>query len=589
MCGIFGYIGKKDAAKTVTEGLKRLEYRGYDSWGIAVAHKNKIDVVKQVGAIGEVVKDNVFPKSYIGVGHTRWATHGGVTEINAHPHFSTNKDFVVAQNGIVENYQTLKENLIKKGYKFISQTDTEVIVRLIEDKYRKNKDLHKAVREAFLELKGRNTIILLSNKGDRMIGVRNGSPLVLGIGKEEYFFASDTLSFADKTKKVVFVDNNQMLDFKQGKVDLYEITSDKKLRFKPTYLNQGTIEINKEGYAHYMLKEIIEQKFTIGEATNYSEKELAPLVKAIKKADVVYTVGAGTASYVAGMIAYFLRKHAGIKAIELKAYEVGSYFELFSKKDVIIAVSQSGETADTIEALEFAKSKGVKIASIVNMMGSTVTRMSDYPYLSRSGPEICVVSTKAVTAQAAWGLLLAMTAAGKYQSVKKTLARVCVYLTDFFSEPLFKELKRLAKKLLKKEHMFVLGREQNYYATLEAGLKFKETAYKHAEGFAAGELKHGVIALIEKQTPVFAIVSNDHSKQDMLSAIAEVKARGATTIAIAKERNQLYDEFIKVEDMGVADPIVNVIPFQLLAYFLAVELGNTPDRPRNLAKSVTVK
>ena len=589
MCGIFGYVGKKDAATTVINGLKRLEYRGYDSWGVAVAHKNRLDLIKKTGAIGDFIKDNKLPKSYIGVGHTRWATHGGVTEINAHPHFSTNKEFVLAQNGIVENYLDLKEFLSKKGFKFTTQTDTEVIVRLIEEKMLKINDMREAVRQAFLELQGRNTIILLSNKGDRMIGVRNGSPLVLGIGKDEYFFSSDTLSFADRTNKVVYIDNMQMAEFYQRSVNLYNIKNGKQQLYKIIKLQQGEMAINKGEYDHFMFKEIEEQKYTLAAATGYSQKELAPLVSAVKKARTVYTIGAGTASYAAGQVAYFLRKYAGINAVELRSYEFSSFKKFLNKKDLIIAVSQSGETADTIEALEYAKDHNLKIASIVNMMGSTVTRMSDFPYFCRSGPEICVVSTKAFTAQVAWGLLLAFSVKGKQAEVKKLLNKTTELVNEIFKPSFFKQLKRLARRLLKYEHFFVLGREQNYYIALESALKIKETAYKHAEGFAAGELKHGGISLIEKNTPVFAIISNDEHQQDLMSSIAEVKARGANTFVVARENNQLFNKFIKLPDLKEADPLINVIPFQLFAYFMAVALGNTPDRPRNLAKSVTVK
>jgi glucosamine--fructose-6-phosphate aminotransferase (isomerizing) len=313
------------------------------------------------------------------------------------------------------------------------------------------------------------------------------------------------------------------------------------------------------------------------------------LVDKIKSAGTIYTVGAGTAAFAAGQIAYYLRRYAGVKAIELRSYEMNSYKDLFTEDDLVIAVSQSGETADTIEALEYAKSKGAEIASIVNMVGSTITRMSDYPYHSRSGPEVCVASTKAFTAQIAWGLLLTFTIAGVHERARDFIETLTEELEDYFVEDTFEILQKIAKSLVEYEHVFVLGKGQNFYISLEGALKIKEITYKHFEGFSAGELKHGVIALIEEGTPVFCIISEDEHKADMMSAIAEVSSRGAKTYVIGKEDNELFDEFIQTPDAGIADAIANVIPFQLISYYLGIELGNTPDKPRNLAKSVTVK
>lgn len=399
MCGIFGYVGDKTASPMILAGLKRLEYRGYDSWGIAVLDKEKdeIEVFKKTGPIGEVSGVDSLDGPKIGIGHTRWATHGGVEERNAHPHFSTDKEFILAQNGIVENYQELKKGLIEKGYEFVSETDTEVIVRLIEEKQKEHKDLRDAARAAFLDLKGRNTIILLSHKDGRIIAVRNGSPLVIGVGEGEYFFASDTLSFSDQTDKVIFMNDFQMAEYNDGEVSLFDVKSDKKLDYGVSKLDNDDFTVDKEGFDHFMIKEICDQAHTIKNAIQYSEDELADFVEVIKEANHVYIVGAGTAGFAAGQISFFLRKYANIRATELRSYELSGYENNFTKKDVLIAVSQSGETADTIEAIEIAKSKGVKIASIVNMLGSSITRISDYPFFLRSGPEISVVSTKAFT------------------------------------------------------------------------------------------------------------------------------------------------------------------------------------------------
>ncbi|HRO65226.1 MAG TPA: SIS domain-containing protein, partial [Candidatus Dojkabacteria bacterium] len=357
MCGIFGYVGKRNAGNMIVSGLKRLEYRGYDSWGVAVVTKDKlnsskIDVLKKVGAIGDLEEIKDLPESNIGVGHTRWATHGGVNYVNAHPHYASDKSFVLAQNGIVENYQELKEDLKKLGYKFETETDTEIIVHLIEEKLKTTKKFKEAVRQSFLELKGRNTIIALSTVDHRIVAVRNGSPLVVGVGDDEFFFASDTLSFLDKTNKAIFINDREMIEYKEGKLKLFNVENSEEINFKVRTLDEKQTEISKEGFDHYMIKEIVEQKHTIKEASVYSDEELQLLVHQVKKSKTVYTVGAGTAYFAASQTAFFLRKIAGIRAVELKAYEMDSYKNLFTKDDLVIAFSQSGETADTIEALE---------------------------------------------------------------------------------------------------------------------------------------------------------------------------------------------------------------------------------------------
>lgn len=594
MCGIFGYVGKRNAGNMIVSGLKRLEYRGYDSWGVAVVTKDKlnsskIDVLKKVGAIGDLEEIKDLPESNIGVGHTRWATHGGVNYVNAHPHYASDKSFVLAQNGIVENYQELKEELKKLGYKFETETDTEIIVHLIEEKLKSTKKFKEAVRQSFLELKGRNTIIALSTVDHRIVAVRNGSPLVVGVGDDEFFFASDTLSFLDKTNKAIFINDREMIEYKEGKIKLFNVESSEEIDFKVKTLDEKQTEISKEGFDHYMIKEIVEQKYTIKEASVYSDEELQPLVNQIKKSKTVYTVGAGTAYFAASQTAFFLRKIAGIRAVELKAYEMDSYKNLFTKDDLVIAFSQSGETADTIEALELAKSKGAKIASLVNMVGSTTSRMSDFSYYCRSGPEICVASTKAFTAKQAWGLLLTGSIVGKHSEMQKKIHNSANKLEGYFTEELFTQIKKLSKKLVEKEHFFVLGRGQNFNIALEAALKVKEITYKHFEGFAGGELKHGVIALVDKGTPVFVISSDDEDLENMLSASAQVKARGAWVIGVGQSNNDLFDDFIPTIQSEGIDALTNVIPFQLISYFMALELGNDPDKPRNLAKSVTVK
>lgn len=595
MCGVFGYLGKRDSAQKIVTGLKRLEYRGYDSWGIAILKNHNIKYFKKTGEIGKVDKIKLPTESNIGIGHTRWATHGGVTETNAHPHLSTDEKFAVAQNGIVENFSKLKEKLKKKGYPFYSQTDTEVIVRLIEEYLKEHNDLLEATRLAFLSLEGRNTILVLDSVNNRIIGIRNGSPMVVGIKQEsnkkykEFYLASDTLSFADKTDRIVQFKDFEMVEIDSDKVTKFDTYTGQEIDYEIEEVDFEDAKIDTDGHPHFMIKEILEQEHTVKEAVQYSKEEMKPLADKVKKAEKVFTVGSGTAAFVAGQIAYFLREYADVDARELKAYETESYRKVFTPESIIIAVSQSGETADTIEALEFAKKGGAKIASIVNMQGSTITRMSDFSYLSRSGPEICVASTKAVTSQMSWGLLLAYTIAGRQSEIKPLIENLSKQMAEFFEEEKLSNIQKLANELVGKHHFFVLGKGQNYFVALEGALKVKEISYKHFEGFAAGELKHGVIALVEDGTPVFAVVSEDRNKEDMISAAHEVKARRAFTIGIARQNNDAFSEVIKMPDGGVCDPMLNVLPFQLLSYYMGVELGYNPDKPRNLAKSVTVK
>jgi glutamine---fructose-6-phosphate transaminase (isomerizing) len=591
MCGIIGYSSHQKSSTTaqkIVQGLKKMEYRGYDSWGVAIAKPGKILIDKKTGAIGELGR-NIKNSLPLGIGHTRWATHGGVTKNNAHPHLSVGGRFAVVQNGIVENFIELKKKLQKDGYKFKTQTDTEVIVHLVH-KFLKKNDLREASRLAFLELKGRNTFVVLDHQTKTIIAVRQGSPLVVGRSKDEVLLASDTIPLLGNVPEIVYVDDNQLVEICDGKHNIYSAKSGKKVRIKVQKLEQKLEKIDKDGFPHFMIKEIFEQQYTVLEAAGYSEKELRPLVSKIKKAKKVYTLGAGTAAFAAGQIARFLR-NVGIDAQELRSYEAESYLSLINKKDLVIAVSQSGETADTLEVIEELRKKRVPIASIVNMVGSTTTRFSDYPYFSRSGPEICVASTKAYTSQVVWGYLLSQTVAGKYKQAQREISQLSKKLKKYFADKSHQRvLKNLVKRILKEEHIFVLGKNQHFYSALEGALKIKEITYKHFEGFSAGELKHGVIALVEKGTYVFGIVGgNKQEKMDVLNALAEVKARGAKVIGIADESHEFFDTHLFADDGNGLDSITKIIPFQLLSYYLALSLGNDPDKPRNLAKSVTVK
>jgi len=592
MCGIFGYLGQKNSKNIIIDGLKRLEYRGYDSWGVAVLNNGEISQYKNVG---EIQKDKGFdslPKGYIGLGHTRWATHGGVTTVNAHPHISTNKDFTLVQNGIVENFNELKNILKKKGITFVSETDTEVIVKMIEEERNGGKNLKESIIEVFKKLKGRNTIAVLDNTESKIYAIRNGSPLVVGVGKKETFLASDTLSFSPYTDQVVLLEDYDMVEIDKNYLKVFNILNlhNKSLHIKKLKTQYQSIDKGK--YDHYMMKEIVDQKETILLASNYSKAELAPLIERIKKSRRVYIIGAGTAGFAGGQIAYFLRNIAGIDALDIRSYEYKSYLPVISKDDLLIALSQSGETADTIEAIEEFQKKGCKVASLVNMLGTTISRISDFEYYTNSGPEICVASTKVFTAQCAWGYLLSMSIVNKYSNAKMNLKSLSLNIKKIFGKKSIEKIQGIVDTVYKKEHMFILGKGENFNIALEGALKIKEISYKHVEGFSAGELKHGVIALVEKGTPVFGILSDVNESKDVISAMEQVKARGALTIGVGSKRYEkepVFDWYVSTPQLDVVRSIGNVIPFQLLSYFLSVKLGNNIDKPRNLAKSVTVK
>lgn len=573
MCGIFGYIGSKNASEVILEGLKRLEYRGYDSWGIAVL-ADEIKLSKKIGAIGDLDFVHDLPKSNIGVGHTRWATHGGITEKNAHPHYSTDGKFVLAHNGIFENYKEIKNKLLEKGYKFQTQTDTEVIVRLIESK---KTNLLEAVKQAFRELEGRNTIIVLSKDG-QIIAARNGSPLVIGLNDKtgEVFFSSDTLSFAPFVNKIIVIENGQMVSLVNGKVKVWDIARNKEIKIRFEKIDFENSKVDKEGYDHFMLKEIHESPYVIKQVVNQDLSK--DFLQAVKQAKHIYTIGSGTAGLAASQIAFYLRVFAGINAISLIGADARDYYDLFNKGDLIIAPSQSGETADVLEVLEAAKKKGVTIASYVNMQGSSMGRLSDYAFQSHAGPEICVMSTKVFTSQIAWGYLLAKEISGKGKEGRENLQNLAEEIEKYLANSeTHKSLKELAKNLVKAKDIFLMGKYQNLNIIKEGMVKIIEGSYKHAHGIPAGDLKHYAITLMEKGVPVIVVISNDEAKNDVLNAVNEVKARGADVIV-----------FTSIDD-GETSAIMNIIPLQLLAYYMTVKLGNNVDKPRNIAKSVTVK
>ncbi len=589
MCGIFGYVGeKRDATEAVIEGLRRLDYRGYDSWGVAVL-SNSIEVEKQVGIVTK--ERPSLPESTVGIGHTRWATHGKVSVSNAHPHYSSDKSFVLAHNGIVENADELKVGLRQDGYEFFSETDTEAIVRLVEKKRKHTKSLEEAVRNAFKELEGRNTIIVLAANGD-IIAARNGSPLVLGSSadEKELYFSSDVFSFAPHVADILVLKNGEMAVCRDKQFTTFNIESGKKIKpqFEKNMLKDVSVDMGE--YAHFMDKEIREAPSVIRQVVAEEDARYKKLARAIKKANAVYCIGSGTAGAAAAQSAFYLRAFGNIPAKELIGAEANEYRPLIGKGDLLIAPSQSGETADVLEVLEYAKNKKATIASFINMPGSMMTRLSDYAFMANAGPEICVMSTKIFVSQIAWGYLVAKAVQGKLAEGKKNLLATARVIEKMLADGKYvDEIRVLADMLSQKEHIFLLGKGQNFQIIKEGMVKIIEGSYKHAHAIPAGDLKHYAITLMEAGVPVIVAISNDEVKADVLNAVHEVSARGAEVIGIAPENHDDFAQYLHVPDTKETSAIVSIIPLQLLAYHMAVALGNNVDKPRNIAKSVTVK
>ena len=590
MCGIFAYIGNnRNATEAVFEGLKRLDYRGYDSWGISILNKSRIQTQKNVGVVNK--KLLILPKSEIAIGHTRWATTGGVTIENAHPHMASDKSFALAQNGIVENYTKIKKWLLNKKYRFASETDTEVIVHLIEEHFKNEDNFLSAVLKAFKKCEGRNTIIILTRGGD-VIGVRNGSPLVVGVSnkKGDVYFSSDTLSFAPYVDKTITLDNGQVAIYSKNKLVIRNIKNGKIVRLN---MDKNTIKedvISKDGYKHFMIKEISEQPEVIRKVIMQNEKSMNKLTDKIRNSENVYIIGSGTAGTAAFQTAYYLRTLGNINAIGLIGAEAKDYFHLFKKNDLLIALSQSGETADVLDVIEHAKEKRVTIASYVNMQGSLITKLSDFKFLANAGPEICVMSTKVLVSQLSWGYLLAKTLQGRYKEAVSNLQKLSIN-----AEKLIKDrnsnsnINKIAKELFGSRDIFLLAKGQNLQIIREGMIKIVEAGYIHAHAIPAGDLKHYAITLMEKGVKVISVISDDENRTDTLNAINEIKARGATIIGVSPFKDNVFDKLIKVPDMGEVSAILNIMPIQILAYKIAILKGNNIDKPRNIAKSVTVK
>lgn len=608
MCGIVGYIGNGQATSFLVEGLTKLEYRGYDSAGVSILTDKGISIRKGKGRLN-VLKNSLEQKSIegsIGIGHTRWATHGEPSDINSHPHKSSKGNISVVHNGIIENYQELRNFLKERGYEFYSQTDTEVIPNLIHYFYKGN--LLDALIEATTMLRGSYAIgAICGDETDKIVAVRKDSPLIVGNGEGEYFIASDIPAVLNHTRQVYLLEDNEFVLLKKDGVTIFNKNKEKIDRelFEVTWSEDAA---EKGGYEHFMLKEIHEQPKALRDTiSSRIDKENGVFFDGLniekedlEKIDRIYIVACGTA-YHAGLIGKVAIERFAKIPVEV---DIASEFRyrnpLITDKSLMITLSQSGETADTLAAVKLAKSKGAKVIAVTNVVGSTISRESDDVIYTIAGPEIAVASTKAYTTQVLVMYLIAIYFGRKKELVSKIEEEN--YINELVNIPekidkilLDKEnIKNIAEQISKEKDMFYLGRGVDYALAMEASLKLKEISYIHTEAYAGGELKHGTIALIEKGTKVISLLTQRDLKEKMISNIVEIKSRGAYVIGVSYEDESgledIFEKVIKIPStLDVFSPLLSVVTLQLLAYYVSVEKGLDVDKPRNLAKSVTVE
>ncbi|RJE70390.1 glutamine--fructose-6-phosphate transaminase (isomerizing) [Reichenbachiella sp. MSK19-1] len=611
MCGIVAYLGNQEAYPLIIKGLKRLEYRGYDSTGVSVHEDGQLQIFKKAGKVAELensLKSQKL-KSTIGIGHTRWATHGEPNDKNAHPHFSSDKKLSIIHNGIIENYSSLKKELESKGYSFASDTDTEVLITFIEDIKSHGLTLEAAVRQALSTIEGAYAIVIMDQDNpDQLIAARKGSPMVLGIGDKEYFIASDATPIIEYTDEVVYLNDQEIAVISR---DEFKIVNIENVEQDP-YIQKVELEldaIEKGGYEHFMLKEIFEQpnsisdsmrgrvdrknnKLTLGGIHEYADH--------LAEAKRIIIIACGT-SWHSGLVAEYLFEEFCRIPVEVEyASEFRYRNPVINEGDVVIAISQSGETADTLAAIELAKSKGAIILGVVNVVGSSISRVSHEGAYLHTGPEIGVASTKAFTGQLSVLTMIVLSTAARKKTITDSKLKDLLSDLENIPEKIKKvlrkndEIEKISEKFKDAKNFLYLGRGYNFPVALEGALKLKEISYIHAEGYPAAEMKHGPIALIDEEMPVVVIATRDSSYDKIVSNIQEVKARKGVVIAIVTEGDVLIpnmaDYVIEVPQCDEAlMPLISVIPLQLLSYHIAIMRGCNVDQPRNLAKSVTVE
>jgi glucosamine--fructose-6-phosphate aminotransferase (isomerizing) len=591
MCGIIGYCGQKPAVPIVIEALKCLEYRGYDSAGIASLCDGKLLIRKDVGKVDEVIQKHNLASlpGNVAIGHTRWATHGGVTQFNAHPHSDCRGRVAVAHNGIVENNQQLRQELTKIGHKFTSETDTEVIPHLLEDELKNGCSLEQAVLNIAPRLEGSYAFLAISlDDPGKIIGTRRNNPLIVGIDATDYYISSDALAFSQYTNQVMSLENNEVVMLTPEGIEFFDAQGNKLVK-QARKLDRSWAESHKDGYQHFMLKEIMEQAHVLGQTACQDGKRFTRIALDILRANQVIVTACGTSRY-AALVGRYLFSKVGKKFCDVvMASEFGYFADSVDKNTVVIAVSQSGETADVVEGIKAAKDAGAQVISIVNRPNSILADLSHQVIYLNCGAEIAVAATKTFLSQLAIFYLLSFSmvnafdeAAAKLSSLNSDITRALDWNKS--------ELIKLSQKLKDKNDFYYIARGINFAIASEGALKLKEISYIHAEGMPAGELKHGTLALIEPGTPVVVICPADYTFLETLSNAMETKSRGAYIIGVSDRESDIYDSWVKIPEVDeLLYPMVAVVPLQLLAYYIAINRGCDPDKPRNLAKSVTVK
>ena len=591
MCGIIGYCGQKPAVPIVIEALKRLEYRGYDSAGIASLSNGRLLIKKDAGRVDEVIQKHNLASlpGIIAIGHTRWATHGGVTQFNAHPHSDCGSRVAIVHNGIVENNQQLRQELTKMGHKFTSETDTEVIPHLIEDELKNGCSLEQAVLNIAPKLEGSYAFLAISlDDPGKIVGTRRSNPLIVGIDASDHYISSDALAFSQYTNQVMGLGDNEVVMLTQEGVQFFDPKGNK-LAKQVRKLDHSWAESHKGGYQHFMLKEIMEQAQVLGQTACQDGKRFTKIALDILRANQVIITACGTSRY-AALVGRYLFSKVGKKFCDVvMASEFGYFADSVDKNTVVIAVSQSGETADIIEGVKAARDNGAQVISIINRPNSILADLSQQVIYLNCGAEIAVAATKTFLSQLAIFYLLSFSMVDGFDEATAKLASLNGEITKVLDWNK-SELVNLSQKLKAKNDFYYIARGINFAIASEGALKLKEISYAHAEGMPAGELKHGTLALIEPGTPVVVICPGDYTFAETLSNAIEAKSRGAYIIGVSDKESEIYDSWVKLPKVDeLLYPMVAVVPLQLLAYYLAVSRGCDPDKPRNLAKSVTVK
>ena len=586
MCSIIGYYGNETAAPIIVKGLKRMEYRGYDSVGVATESENQIGLKKGIGKVQEVnskVQLETLP-GRVGIGHTRWATHGKVTDVNAHPHPSNSGKIAIVHNGIIENFEELKKELESDGYSFKSETDSEIIANLLQKNYDQTKDVKETILKTVSQLKGHYAFVAMFENG-QLVAARFHEPLIIGVGENDFFLSSDVLGFIEFTDDAIYMENGTFVILDKNKFQISDFNGDH-IGYEVTKVSKEFGDAYKGDYAHFTLKEIYEQPETILKAGEKTASEIERATEYIRHAKNIYITGSGT-SYNSALIAkQILSKYVKIKAEPIISSEIQFAPNAIEENSILIAMSQSGESADVLEAVKIAKNANCKIIAIVNLLTSSLAREANVVIGLNCGPEIGVAATKSFTSQ-----LVIL-----YKIVQKLSNNDITINFEEFSKSISKTLdnptniQEIARELKEVSDIYILGRGINYPIATESALKLKELTYIHAEGIAGGELKHGPLALMDSKVYVVILNPNDSTYSDTLTSAREIKARGAKIIGVSDIKSDVYDHWIEMPKINeILYPISEIIPIQLLSYYAALEKDADPDYPRNLAKSVTVK